>query len=361
MSKKTAKKFEPQEIEVEETPTVQSKFNKKLLIFPLLLLLVIVGVFIKVTNDKNNITKFKNKTLPDLVKKIVNNPSTKINIVNIKESNGVYEFTLELGTGANAQKYTSYITKDGKILFTSGIKTDVLGQQTQAQTQTQAKKLTCDDLTKTETPNLTAFIVSNCPYGLQMQRVFKKAIEEAPQLTSFLNVKYIGSITDEKIISMHGDKEAQENLKQICVREEQKDKYWDYISCYIKDGNSEACSATAGVNVTQISSCISDKNRGLKYAQSDFDLANKLGVSGSPTLILNGKQTVSEFDFGGRIPDAIKQTVCCASKNKPGFCSNTLSKDEVAVSFSKTDSNDSSGNNAPANCNQQNKNDHVTP
>ncbi|MCL5433239.1 MAG: hypothetical protein M1524_03965 [Patescibacteria group bacterium] len=354
MSKKTAKKFEPQEIEIEETPTIQSKFNKKLLIFPLLLLLVLLGVFIKITIDKNNMTQFKTKTLPDLVKKIVNDPSAKINITNVKESNGVYEFTLELGTGANTQKYTSYITKNGKILFTSGIQTDVLGKQTQ-QANTQTKKLTCDDVTKTETPNLTAFIVADCPYGLQMQRVFKKALEEEGQIANFLNIKYIGSIADGKITSMHGDKEAQENLRQICIREEQKDKYWGYISCYMKEGKSEECSATAGINAAQISSCISDNSRGLKYAQSDFDLANKLGVSGSPTLILNGKDTVSEFDFGGRIADSVKQIICCASKTKPGFCSNTLSKDEMAVSFSATDvSSTTNGGSAPAaNCNPQ--------
>ena len=35
----------------------------------------------------------------------------------VKETSGVYEFQLKLGT----QEYTSYVTKDGKYLFTSGI------------------------------------------------------------------------------------------------------------------------------------------------------------------------------------------------------------------------------------------------
>jgi hypothetical protein len=33
-------------------------------------------------------------------------------------------------------------------------------------------------------------------------------------------------VKNGKIASMHGDEEAKENLRQICIREEQKDKYW---------------------------------------------------------------------------------------------------------------------------------------
>jgi len=36
------------------------------------------------------------------------------------------------------------------------------------------------------------------------------------------------------IKSMHGAAEAQENLRQICIREEQSGKYWDYVRCYIE-------------------------------------------------------------------------------------------------------------------------------
>lgn len=75
-----------------------------------------------------------------------------------------------------------------------------------------AKKLTCADLPKSEKPSLTAFLVSPCPYGIQMQRAFKKAIEQIPQLLSYLTVKYIGAVDNNKITSMHGDKGAQENL-----------------------------------------------------------------------------------------------------------------------------------------------------
>ena len=93
--------------------------------------------------------------------------------------------------------------------------------------------------------------------------------------------------------------EAQENLRQICLREEQPTKFWNYLSCYMKKasgtlpngmplGDSTGCQASTGIETAKLSACVSDSSRGLAYAQKDFDLADKYNASGSPTLILNG-------------------------------------------------------------------------
>ena len=304
--------------------------------------LIIAAVFLFLLYNKissvSNINKFKTKIIHEAVKKILNNPSAKYSIGSVEETNGVYKFELKLGEGTSAQKYTSYISKDGKILFTSGINLEVLKNQPKtAGAQTETKKLTCNDLTKVDKPTLTAFIVSDCPYGLQIQRVIKKAVSEIPAIEANIMVKYLGSIENNKIVSMHGDKEAQENLKQICIREEQKDKYWPYVTCYMQEGKSDECSLSTGVDINTLKTCTEDKNRGLKFASADFDLANKLSIGGSPTLLVNDKQIVSEFDFGGRVPDALKQIICCASKTKADFCSQEISKEAVASSFSIND------------------------
>lgn len=333
----------------------QAGFSKNILLLILLVVFFAAIFFLKNNlnlGGKGDLEKFRTQIIPEAVKKIVDNPSTQFTINNIKETNGVYEFELSLGSGQQTQKYTSYITKDGKILFASGIKLDVLGEKTQAQPTTQQnepKKLTCNDLTKAETPMLTAFVVAKCPYGLQMQRLLKKTIDELPQIAGNLEVRYIGSIENGKVTSMHGEEEAQENLKQICIREEQKDKYWNYVSCYMQEGKSDECLKTAGIDADGLSSCLSDQNKGLKYAKVDFDLANKLNISSSPTLLLNDKQTVSEFDFGGRIPNAIKEIVKCGFEKAPNEFQKDLTKEAVASSFSKTVSG-ASTTNTSANC-----------
>jgi len=293
--------------------------------------------------------KFKKNVLPTALKKAINNDKTPFTIGGIKETSGVYEFELTV----NNQKYTSFISKDGKFLFPSVVKLDIT--PTTAPTKTtntdQQKKLTCKDVKKSKDSNLTAYVVSQCPYGLQMQRVFKTAINEQPELEKSLTIRYIGAVENGKVTSMHGEEEATENLRQICIREEQKTLFWPYLSCYMQAGKSEECLTNSGVDTTGLTSCMTDKNKGLKYAQADFTLANKFGVSGSPTLIVNNKQTVSEFDFGGRVANTMQDLVCCGSQTQASFCQNKISADEAAVSFSTTDVAGAQDTNSNANCN----------
>lgn len=319
---------------VSEVINVEEPAKPKNNLLPIAVVVVLIGLFLFLKLSKGgsvDLNAMKTKTIPDLVKKVVNNPSTKIEVLSAKEVSGLVEFELSVA----GQKYTSYVSKDGKLLFTSGIKVDDLNKAQKSAAG--SKPATPAEIKKAENPNITAFVVANCPYGLQMQRAFKLAITEQPDLASSLTVRYIGAVENGKITAMHGDQEAQENLKQICVREEQKEKYWPYVGCYMQEGKTEECLASAGVNVANLNACTSDAGRGLKYAQADFDLANKYSVSSSPTLLANNTQVVSEFDFGGRNPNAIKDVVCAASKTKAGYCANTISKNDVAVALSKTD------------------------
>lgn len=228
-----------------------------------------------------------------------------------------------------------YVTKDGRYIFPEmqGIPID-MDKEVTPQTATSDQVKTCEAVKKETSPVVSAFVVSNCPYGLQMQRVLAKAIQTIP--TANIKVRYMGAITDGKITSMHGDAEAQENLKQICIREEQPAKYWNYISCYIKAGDTAGCLTSTGVNQTSLTTCTTDANRGLAYTQEDFDLSNQYAVQGSPTLVLGGDQ-IDEFSFGGRTVDSIKTFLCCGfSGTKPAYCSQTLSQESAASSFSTT-------------------------
>lgn len=318
----------------------------RILIVLLILSLILAFYSIKISNEKT-LNSFKTKIIPEAIKKV--SPGLNFTVDNVKEVSGLYEFGLTI-SGNNASKYTSYMTRDGSILFIQGIKIASLGNTTAqaSQNQTAQKKLTCSDLPKTEKPKLTAFVVSNCPYGLQMQRVLKTAINELPQLNSDIEVKYIGDVANNTITSMHGDKEAQENLKQICIRDEQPDRYWAYVNCYMKEGKTDECLTSSGIDTAKLNSCTQDTSRGLKYAKADFDLGKKLGVSGSPTLIVNDNFKVSEFDFGGRNPNAIKDIVACSYTNKPTGYNASLSKNDLAVSFSLTDTAAANSNNTTA-------------
>jgi len=312
---------------------------KSLNIISIVVGIVIIGIpagvgMLKMNRDK--MVNAKAKIIPGIVQKL--DPSVKLKeVASLKEESGIFVFDLKLDVAGKEQSFTSYMTKDGKLFFTGGIKVSDLDKKPGAGASGEPKKaITCQDVKKSDTSNLTAFVVADCPYGLQMQRLMKVAVAEQPELSKFFAVKYIGSVENGKIISMHGDKEAQENLRQICLREEQKTLYWPYVSCYMKEGKTPECLTEAKVNQTQLQTCVSDAQKGLAYAQKDFDEAKALNVSGSPTLAVNG-MVVSEFDFGGRNVDALKQVVCCGSNAKSAMCEKTLSKDEIASSYSVAD------------------------
>jgi len=173
------------------------------------------------------------------------------------------------------------------------------------------------------------------------------AVARVPELGNYIKARYIGAVSGNTITSMHGEEEATENLRQICIREEQSDKYWKYVSCFIKAGDSAGCLTSSGVSSSKVSTCMSDINKGVAYATKDFTLAEKYNVSGSPTLIL-GDANVDESGFGGRSSDAIKEIVCCASNSEPSFCSQTLNTASAASSFSADYAG--SGSTSTANC-----------
>jgi predicted RNA-binding protein YlqC (UPF0109 family) len=273
----------------------------------------------------------------DFINKNLLQPGTTASLISVIEENGLYKLKLKIGD----KEYPSFITKDGKILFPNeGISLEEKIAEKPAENKEQ-KKLTCEDIKKSENPVLEAFVVSKCPFGLQMQRILNEIVKNIPTLANDIRVEYIGAIENGKITSMHGDEEAKENLRQICIREEQQDKYWKYIDCHIKKGDVENCLTQANIDRDKLNGCLSDNSRGLNYAKKDFNLQEKYKVTGSPTLILGGEE-VSEFDFGGRTAQAVKTLLCCGFQKTPEFCSQKLTEGQAATGFSETYSQSSS-------------------
>jgi len=253
-----------------------------------------------------------------------------VSLVDVVEENGLYKFRLKMGE----QEFVSYVTKDGKILFPEeGI--DIEEKLTQEETPPEETPKTYEDIKKSDEPLLEAFVVSECPFGTQMQRILNEIVKNISSLANNIKVEYIGSIQGDKITSMHGDPEAQENLRQICLKEEQPDKYWNYIDCHIKKGEVEGCLTATGIDEAKLSNCVTDSSKGLKYAKEDFDAQEKYKVTGSPSLFLNGEK-VSEFDFGGRTAEAVKTLLCYGFKTEPGACSQKLTEASAATGFSET-------------------------
>lgn len=257
---------------------------------------------------------------------------TAVSLVNVTEESGLDKLTLNITTSDGQQQILSvFVSKDGKYLFPMTFQMSQLSQSSNTASgraastpSTQSAAQSCSAVTKQDSPVLEAFVVSYCPYGQQMQKVLADVVSELPTIGAHIKVRYIGAVSNGTVQSMHGPTEAAENLRQICIREEQPDLYWKYVSCFLNSTSSAACVNSTGVDTTKLAACTGSADRGLAYAAKDFGLSDSYGVTGSPTLVLNGA-TVSEFNFGGRTPEAIKSVICCGFTDRPDTCNTTLS------------------------------------
>ncbi len=288
-------------------------------------------------------------------------------IDSVSQESGIIKLGVKVTSGAQSDTVTSYVTTDGRLFFPEAFEITG-GSSQQAATQTPAP------LVKADKAMLQAYVVSDCPFGLQVQRALVAAVKAIPALAEHIKVLYLGSVSNGVIVSMHGVEEAKENLRQICIREEQPVKYWNYVGCYMQKlagnmpngmpyGDTKSCQTTAGIDTAKLNACVTDPAKGLAYAQQDFSIAAKFNdtpackanpnscpVAGSPTLILNNVVT-SESGFGGRTAEAMKKMVCDGSKTAPSFCSTTLDTTPAATSFSLTYASASA---APASTNAAN-------
>ena len=307
--------------------------------------LAIAGVFIILNQEKIE----KVETSPeDLAQKAIDyinenmlSESFTASLVSVVEESGLYKIHIKIGE----EEYDSYVSKDGKLLFPPGF-VELEGSEESApenvEESTQQQNISCEDVQKEQKPVLEAFVVSYCPFGSQMQRILVEIVKNIPELAENIKIEYMGEIQDEKVTSMHGEKEAQENLTQICLREEESSKYFPYLSCFLKNGDNKGCLRETGIDLEKLEGCKNDGSRGLTYAQRDFDSQNKYNITGSPALILN-EQRVSEFDFGGRTAEAVKTLLCCGFEGDIAYCGKTLTKEESATGFSETYSSGESG------------------
>lgn len=181
---------------------------------------------------------------------------------------------------------------------------------------------------KSDKPVAEVFVMSYCPYGIQMEQAFLPVMDLLKDKAD-IKIKFVS-------YAMHGQKELEENTRQYCIQGEQSDKYVAYLKCFVESQNASTCLSKAGVNASKLQSCVDSTNK--KFGIMDKfkdqstwlsgqyplypiydDLNQKYGVEGSPTVVINGSQVSV-----GRSPEAVKQAICAAFNKAPSECSTSL-------------------------------------
>lgn len=232
----------------------------------------------------------------------------------------------------------------GTIGFIIMLILSLVGNSTKAKTTETATKNTPSTeqnttpvVTKSDRPKVELFVMSYCPYGLQMEKAFLPAMELLKNKAD-MDIKFVS-------YAMHGEKELAENTRQYCIQKDFNDKYISYLKCFTNKDDYKSCLSTVGLTEAQISSCVAATDKQFKTMELFKDrstwlsgsypqypvhatLNDQYGVQGSPTLIINGAEVSAN-----RTPEAVKQAICAAFNNAPSECSQTLSTAAPSASF----------------------------
>jgi hypothetical protein len=225
-----------------------------------------------------------------------------VTLDNVAEESGLYKVDVKY----QGDLIPVYTTLDGKY-FIQG----VVPLNGEVAEQTEEPQ----ELVKSDKPVVELFVMTHCPYGTQAEKGF------LPAILGF------GNSIDASVKFVHyflHEPEETETPVQICIREEQGDKYNAYLKEFLAEGDSAASLAKAGVDQAKLNDCITNRYEGL-YA-ADSALSEGYGVQGSPSLVINGQIVNS-----GRSADAYVQTICSAFNNAPAECS-TLNLDSETPS-----------------------------
>lgn len=214
---------------------------------------------------------------------------------------------------------------------------------------------------KTAKPKVELFVMSYCPYGLQMEKAYLPAWDLLKNKAD-IDLKFVS-------YAMHGKKEVDENTRQYCIQSEQPTKFQAYLKCFFgagsndgQEANYKSCLTAAGVSQTSLTSCMTrtDKKFAITAKFNDTsswlsgqfpqypihaDLNSSYGVQGSPTLVINGVQADA-----ARTPEAIKQAICNAFTTAPSECAQALSTSSFNPGFGTSLSAAGAAGSAAAGC-----------
>lgn len=285
----------------------------------------------------------------DFVKNNLVQPGTEVAVKEIIKEGGIYKVVIKVG-GDKGQEVPVYLTTDGKKLFPQAM--DVDEAEAKNKDGKQAEEEQNKPVAKSDVPEVNLFVMSYCPYGTQMEKGILPAVQTLGNKIKF-NLKFVDYI-------MHGKKESDENLRQYCIQKNEPAKLDDYLNCFLKngEGTEAACLKTAGINTTNLNSCVSatdsqfkitekfnDKNSWDNAQFPPFDV-NKdengtFGVQGSPTLVINGTKVNAQRDSA-----SLLAAICSAFNNPPKECEKKLSSTASAPGFG----DGASANGANASC-----------
>lgn len=322
---------------------------KKIILLSLLFAFVLTGCSFSKNKEELDPGEVKGK-IEEFINYNLMQGDTKAIVKEITEEYGLYKVTVDVA----GQEIISYASKDAKKFFPQAMDVEALKEAVDNENNNAAANTNVNapvqDVPKSDKPDVKLFVMSHCPYGTQIEKGILPVLEILKDQIDF------------KLFfndyAMHGKKEIDEQLNQYCIQENENDKLFPYLECFLEKGDGEGCLTKVGVNKASLSSCVNqtdstfnissdyeDKNT-WKGSYPSFNISKaenaKYNVGGSPTLIVN-EETISS----GRSPKELLTTICAGFNNPPEQCGTQLSNETFSAGFGF----DTMGSGTDASCN----------
>ena len=156
---------------------------------------------------------------------------------------------------------------------------------------------------------LDVFVMSQCPYGVKALDAMEEVLQYFGDQIDF-DVHFIATaLPNGKFKALHGQPEVDENIRELCaITHFPKDYKWmDYILCRNKNIRSkdwQKCTGDNGIDTDVIRECF-EGAEGKTLLREDIEMAKGLGISASPTWLVNNK-----YKFQGIDAETVRKNLC---------------------------------------------------
>jgi len=259
-------------------------------------------------------------------------------LTSVESQFGLYMINFDIKQdGEVVQQASAYSTKDGRYLIIG----QVLDMNEELEIPGQEQEQPEQQLPKSDKPDIKMFVMTFCPFGQQAENGLGPAIAQLngkvdwePHFVIYSNYGGGGPDycfdDDAKYCSMHGIDELMEGVRQLCIYNDHKDEWFDYVlkineKCSLGDINDcwKDVAKEVGFDVDKVEKCVEEQ--GLELLEAEKELNDKYGVSGSPSIFIN------DADYnGGRSPGAYLSGICSAFNTEPSECDAELTGEAVA-------------------------------
>jgi protein-disulfide isomerase len=298
----------------------------------IIILAIVVAVFLlNRSTGMVTATMAKEAAAQKAVDYVKNNLGAVVTVSSVEEMNNFYK----INGSVQGSPVTFYTTKDGGHVIIG----NVFDTSVKRPTQTE-KNQPSADIPKSDKPTVELFVMSHCPYGTQIEKGILPVVELLGDKIDF-ELKFVD-------YAMHGEKEVNEETRQVCIQKEQPDKYINYLKCFLGSDDYQKCLIETSIDINKLDACIeslddefkitellNDKSTwsGGRYPQFNVykNENNKYGVQGSPTLVINEKVVSS-----GRDSASLLEIICSAFNEAPEECNQQLSSESPSPGFGYT-------------------------